>query len=142
VSLAFDPERSVSELYCADCRGQYRLVHGQLTWYGEPHAVYFAGCHEHEGIRDVRIDVILGWARDFDTDKATFGCRVGPMPGQDGPVASLVQAAADYGDDPEWGRRLDRDEALSDHRISQFWDAVDYVLIHDPTIRAHVYDID
>lgn len=124
------------------CHGPYRLVQGQLTWAGEPHAVYFAGCHEHDGVRDVLIDVILGWASDYDVDRVTFGCRVGPVPGEDGPVATLTTAAAEYGSDPEWGRKLTQSDAMSDSRLPGFWAAVDYILIHDPTVRPHVYDVD
>jgi hypothetical protein len=142
VSLAFDPERSVEELACVDCARSYRLVRGELTWFDAPHAVFIAGCHHHAGTRDVLIDVILGWARDGDDDRVTIGCRVGPVVGEDGPVATVVDAATSYGDDPEWGRKLTRSQALADHRLAEFWDAVDFVLVHDPTIRPHVYGID
>jgi hypothetical protein len=142
VSLAFDPERSVDELECVRCAASYRVVRGQLTWFGAPHAVFIAGCHNHDGTRDVLIDVILGWARDGDDDRVTIGCRVGPVDGQEGPIATVVDAAVSYGDDPEWGRRLTRSQALADQRLVEFWDAVDFVLVHDPTIRPHVYDID
>lgn len=142
MSLAFDPERAVDEQECADCQGPYRLVRGYLTWFGSQHAAFYAACHDHSGERDVLIDVILGWATAADQDRVTFGCRVGPLAGQDGPAATLVDAAAAYGEDPEWGRKLSRSAALDDHRLQAFWDVVDFVLIHDPTIRPHVYDID
>src|ERR1700759_911031 len=125
VSLAFDPERSVDEVACEDCGRSCRLVRGQLTWFGAPHAVFIAGCHNHDGTPDVLIDVILGWARDGDDDRITIGCPVGPVPGQDGPIATVVEAAASYGDDPEWGRKLTRSQALADQRLVEFWDAVD-----------------
>jgi hypothetical protein len=140
VSLAFALERTVDEHECADCPATYRLVHGQLTWFGAPHAVFYAGCHNHDGTPDVLIDVILGWAKE--QDPVTFGCRVGPVEGEEGPVATLVAAARSYGDDPEWGRKLTREEALADPRLQDFWDAVDYILIQDPTVRPHAYGID
>lgn len=142
VDLAFDTERSVFEQQCGACHGPYRLVQGQLTWDGDPWAVYYAGCHQHDGVRDVLIDLILGWSGEYPGDRVTFGCRVGPAPGEDGPVATLGKAADTYGDDPDWGRKLGQDEALADPRLPQFWEAVDFVLINDPTVRPHVYDVD
>jgi hypothetical protein len=138
VSLAFDPERSVDQYDCDDCGAPYRLVRGSLTSSGEPHAMFFAACHNHDGVRDVLIDVIL----DPPGDPVTFGCRVGPAPDEDDPVATLVEAAESYEDDPEWGTKLTREQALADPRLPEFWDVVDYVLIQDPTIRPHVYGID
>ncbi|HEX3590749.1 MAG TPA: hypothetical protein VHV74_14050 [Pseudonocardiaceae bacterium] len=135
--LAFDPERTVGEHECAAC-GSCRIVQGQVRSSGRPHAVYLAACHEDAGVREVLLDVILGWATD-DQDRVTFGCRVGP--GADGPAATLADAAAGYDDDPEWGRRLDQEEALDDPRLPDFWAVVDYVLVHDPTVRPHVYGI-
>jgi hypothetical protein len=120
--LAFDPERTVGEHECAAC-GSCRIVQGQVRSSGRPHAVYLAACHEDAGVREVLLDVILGWATD-DQDRVTFGCRVGP--GADGPA---------------WGRRLDQEEALDDPRLPDFWAVVDYVLVHDPTVRPHVYGI-
>jgi hypothetical protein len=141
VSLAFDPERAVDEQDCAACPGPSHLVRGYLTWFGTPHAAFFASCHDHQGERDVLIDVILGWSTETD-DRVTFGCRVGPVAGHDGPAATLVDGAASYAADPEWGRKLSRADALDDHRLQSFWDAVDFVLVHDPTIRPHIYDVD
>jgi hypothetical protein len=140
VSLAFDPERAVDEQGCAACPGPCRLVRGYLTWFGEPTAAFFAACHDHDGERDVLIDVILGWASEADRDRVTFGCRVGPIEGHNGPVATLVDAAARYAPAPDWGRKLSRSAALNDHRLQTFWDAVDFILVHDPTVRPHVYD--
>lgn len=139
VSLAFNPERSVKQHTCPDCVSPFRLVRGELTLAGEPHAVFFAGCHHHRGERDVLIDVILGWTRSGG-DHVTFGCRVGPD--EEGPLATLVDAARQYGDDPEWGRKLTTDAALADPRLNDFWAVVDYILVHDPTVRPHVYGID
>lgn len=139
MSLAFDPDRAVDEQDCAQCRA--RLVRGYLTWYGAEHAAFYASCHEHDGERDVLIDVILGWAAD-DEERVTFGCRVGPLPDHGGPAATLLDGAASYGEDPEWGRKLTRAEAQDDYRLQSFWDVVDYILVHDPTIRPHIYDVD
>jgi hypothetical protein len=141
VSLAFDAERSVDQQDCADCAGPCRLVHGYLNRFGTEHAAFFAACHHHDGVSEVLIDVILGWATEGDQDRVTFGCRVGTVADHDGPVATLVDAAAAYADDPEWGRKLSRAEAQTDPRLQDFWAAVDFVLVHDPTVRPHVYAI-
>lgn len=141
-TLAFDAQRTVHEQVCTDCHGPYRLVQGQLTRHDTPYAVYYAGCHEHESVREVLIDVILGWAGPNAADRVTFGCRVGPVPGEEGPVATLTTAAAAFDDDPAWGRKLTEADASADFRLPEFWDAVDFVLIHDPMVRPHVYDVD
>jgi hypothetical protein len=116
-------------------------VRGYLTWFDAPHAAFFAACHAHDDDREVLIDVILGWATDTE-DTVTFGCRVGPVDGHEGPAATLVDAAASYSADPEWGRKLSRSAALDVHRLQSFWDVVDFVLVHDPTIRPHIYGVD
>jgi hypothetical protein len=141
VSLTFDAERSVDKHECRDCGAEYQLVSGYLHRDGTAHAVFFAACHNHDGTREVWIDVILEPADGAD-DRATFGCRVGPVEDQEGPAASLVTAAEPYGNDPEWGTKLSREQALEDARLPQFWDAVDFILINDPTIRPHAYGVD
>lgn len=146
VSLTFDAERSVDKHECRDCGAEYPLVSGYLHSDGTAHAVFFAACHIHDGVREVWIDVILEAAADGDggseSKRATFGCRVGPVEGQEGPAASLVPAAEPYGNDPEWGTKLSREQALADARLPQFWDAVDFILVNDPTVRPHAYGTD
>jgi hypothetical protein len=50
-----------------------------------------------------------------------------------------VPAAAAYSQSPFWGIKLSRDEALAHPRIDEFWEIVDYVLLTDPVVHAHVY---
>ena len=103
-------------------------------------AVYFAALHDHGGDREAWIDVILGTFGSGDsTDHVTFGCRVGPVPGQDEPAAWLVLGAIPYGDSPIWGEKLARDEALRHPWLSQFWEVVDFVLVQDPDVNRHIY---
>jgi hypothetical protein len=142
VSLTFDAERSVDKHECRNCGAEYSLVSGYLHRNGTAHAVFFAACHTHDAMREVWIDVIIEAADGSADGRATFGCRVGPVEGQQGPAASLVTAAEPYGNDPEWGTKLSREEALADPRLPEFWNAVDFILVNDPTIRPHVYGID
>jgi hypothetical protein len=52
---------------------------------------------------------------------------------------TAVPAAAAYSQSPFWGIKLSRDEALAHPRIDEFWEIVDYVLLTDPVVHAHVY---
>jgi hypothetical protein len=93
-SLAFDPERSVELKSCALCGRGYTLVKNFILDGDDAHAVLFAVLHNH-GEKEAWIDVILGtFGTENFGDHITFGCRVGPVSGQDEPAATLVQAAA------------------------------------------------
>ena len=138
-TLSFDPERTVELKSCTACGRGYTLVKSLILDDNDAHAVLFAALHDH-GEREAWIDVILGTfgSEDF-SDHITFGCRVGPVQGQDEPAATAVAAAAPYGDTPLFGRKLTRDEALAHPSLSNFWRVVDLALINDPDIHFHVY---
>jgi hypothetical protein len=138
-ALSFDPERSVELKSCDACGRGYTLVKSFLFDDDEPHAVLFAALHDH-GEAEAWIDVILGTfgTEDF-TDHVTFGCRVGPVDGQEEPAATLVNAARPYGDSPLFGRKLARDEAIAHTLLPGFWRVVDFVLVSDPDVHFHVY---
>lgn len=131
-------ERQVKHAVC-DCRGGARTtVTGFVHRAGEPDAVYYAACYPHQG--ESWIDVILGsWGDSDPRDHATFGCRVGAVPGQSEPACSLVQAATVYSDAPLFGTKLDRERALAHPWLPRFWAIVDLVLTSDPTVQSHVY---
>jgi hypothetical protein len=38
-----------------------------------------------------------------------------------------------------FGRKLDRDEALSHPRPSEFWTVVDWLIVNDPLLHEHVF---
>lgn len=139
VTLTFDPERGSNELTCADCGAHYTLVKGFVYEDHAAHAIYFAACHNHDEVHEAWIDVILGSFGEGDpTDHVTFGCRVGPIPGQLEPQASLVPAGRPY-NDPILGQKLTREEALAHPRLDDYWAVVDFVLTEDPIVHEHVY---
>ena len=107
---------------------------------GDAYAVAFAALHTHGGMREAWIDTILGtWGEDSASDHVTFGCRVGPVEGQDDPAATAVDAALPYSDKPIWGTKLSRAAALDHPRLAEFWEVVDFLLVADPVIHHHVY---
>lgn len=72
-------------------------------------------------------------------DRVSFGCRVGPVDGQDEPAASLVEAGLAHPDSDFFGDRLTRARALEHARLAEFWELVDHVLRHDHVVAQHVY---
>jgi hypothetical protein len=138
VVLAYDSPQPAEERRCDQCGRSYLLVRAFITRDGGAYAIVFAACHVHEG--EAWIDVILGtFSSDDAPDHVTFGARVGPVAGQADPAATAVPAAAGYSQSPFWGIKLSRDEALAHPRIDEFWEIVDYVLLTDPVVHAHVY---
>jgi hypothetical protein len=138
--MRLDPDGEVSQSHCEGCGRNYTLAKGFVYRDDFPYAIYFAACHDHEGQREAWIDVILGAFGEEDwTDHVTFGARVGPIPGQASPAASLVQAARPYGDSPMFGQKLSREEALSHPRLPDTWEVVDFVLLSDEVVHQHVY---
>lgn len=69
----------------------------------------------------------------------TFGCRVGPVSNSPTPAATLVRGGNVAPDEPLYGRKLDRDEALSHPQLSEFWALVDLVLERDRLVTEHIY---
>jgi hypothetical protein len=142
MSLRYDDAepRYVEHKQCDHCRTTYLEVRGFLLKEDHAYGLVFVACHDHEATHEAWIDVILGTFGDNDnSDHVTFGCRVGPVAGQSEPAATAVDAAAPYDDNPIWGTKLTRDEALNHPRIGDFWDVVDFLLLSDPDVHAHVY---
>lgn len=124
---------------CPDCGRDFTLVKSSILKNGYGYGVVFAALHDHD-VREAWIDVVLGTFGEADySDHVTFGCRVGPVDGQDEPAASLVGGAGPYGESPMFGRKLTRDEALVHSWLPAFWEVVDFVLFEDPKVRAHMY---
>ena len=139
--LAFDSPQPAEERRCDHCGRSYLLVRAFITRDGDAYAIVFAACHVHDGEREAWIDVILGtFSSDDASDHVTFGARAGPVAGQPDPAATAVPAAAAYSQSPFWGIKLSRDEALAHPRIDEFWEIVDYVLLTEPVVHAHVYE--
>lgn len=140
MTFAFDEPPTVEARNCDLCGRQHRLIKAFVLKDRTAHSVVFAALHRHEDVSEAWMDVILGtFSNDASDDHVTFGCRVGPVAGQDEPAASLVQAAVPYSDAPIWGRKLTRTEALSHSRLQDFWDVVDFVLTDQPVVHDHVY---
>ena len=138
--LTIEPERNIREETCDRCGRQYR----QLTLFihrdGDAFAICYASLHRHEDVPEAWLDVILSlWDEENASDHVTFGCRVGPVQGQDEPAASLVTGAIPFSDSDLFGKKLTRDEALVHPWLPRFWEVVDFVLVTDADVHTHVY---
>jgi hypothetical protein len=139
-ALTFDGELVRQDKACSDCGRTYRLIRAFILRDGDAYAAAFIALHEHGHINEAWIDVILGtWGDDTINDHVTFGSRVGPVEGQSEPAASLVDGAIPYENRPIWGLKLTREQALGHSRLPEYWDVVDYLLLKDAEIHAHVY---
>ncbi len=138
--LTFDGEPARQDKECAQCGRSYRLIKTFIRLGGDTHAVAYTALHCHSAVPEAWIDVILGtFGENTTDDHITFGCRVGPIEGQTEPAASLVAGAIPYGDQAIWGQKLTREKALRHPRLKDYWEVVDYLLVNDPEIHAHVY---
>jgi hypothetical protein len=136
-NFAFD-ERHVAQETCEHCGAPSTRIKGFVLRNGDAYAIYLASCYHHDG-HEVWIDVVFSptWLDDAD-DRYTFGCRVGPVEGQDEPAATMVDAAAVYDDTPTFGRKLRREEGLAHPQCDEFWALIDHLLVSDPQIAAHM----
>jgi hypothetical protein len=138
--LAFDGDRVVEAKECGQCERPYLLARSFVLSEGSAYAVVFAACHRHGDGNEVWIDAILGSFGGGDSsDHVTFGCRVGSVQGQRAPAATAVDAAQPYSDQPIWGTKLTRAQALEHPRVTEFCELVDFILIADPDVNEHVY---
>jgi hypothetical protein len=136
--LAFDGGRDVVSTVCDDCGAPQTRITGFVLRDGGAYAVYFASCYHHDG-HEVWIDAIFSptWLDDVD-DHYTFGCRVGPIEGQDEPAASMVDAASIRSDSALFGHKLSREEGLAHSQVDEFWELVDFLLVNDPDVAVHM----
>jgi hypothetical protein len=136
VGLAIEADRKVNEFDCPDCGVPIQRVTGFVLRDDKAYAVYYASCYHHGG-HEAWFDVIFSptWAEGVD-DHETFGCRVGPIEGQAEPGASLTTGGGAFRDSQIFGRKLSRDEALTNPRLAEFWEVVDYILS-----TTHWYEI-
>ena len=138
MTLTFDGDSEVREDACESCGKQYLLVTSFIARDGAAYAAAKTALHHHDG-QEAWIDLVLGSWHEGADDHLTFGCRVGPVVGSPDPAATAVDAAQPYGESPFWGQKLSRAEALGHPRLDEFWQAVDFVLVSEPTINHHVY---
>lgn len=136
-TFSFDGEPKLRPSTCDHCAEEHEGVTGYVLRDGDAFAVYFAEWYPHEN--EAWLDVILGsFAEDF-LDHVTFGCRIGEIPGSDGPQCSLVPAAEVRADLPIFGTKLTREQALEHPRQPEFWALVDWLLVNDALLHDHVY---
>jgi hypothetical protein len=137
--LEIEPGARVVAGVCDHCGEPMSRVTGFVHRNGDAYAVYYASCYHHDG-HEVWMDAVFSpsWAEDAD-DHFTFGCRVGKVAGQDEPAASLVAAAAAFGESRVFGHKLSRDEALAHPMLAEFLALVDHVLTHDEVVSTHIY---
>lgn len=135
VAFTFDQQPDVVAQECRSCGRPYEWVTGSILRDGDAFAVYYAQCHGHDE-DEVWLDVVIGsWEEPAYTDHATFSCRVTQA------GAGLVDApAASEGQAPFSGSKLTRSAALADPRLPDLWDVVDFLVVADPTVRAHIGD--
>ncbi|OKI65587.1 hypothetical protein A6A27_24770 [Micromonospora sp. CB01531] len=133
--------RGGAEKTCECCGQPSRRTWCMVTRDGLPYGVFFAACYNHDGVAESWIDVVFGtWGQDTDyDDHLTFGCRFGPGAGSDLPGATAVDAASVAPDDPLYGHKLTRAEALAHPKLSEFWDVIDFVVATDPLLHQHHY---
>jgi hypothetical protein len=122
---------------CPSCSREFARVKGVLTWFDESFAAFLAEMHWHGGQNEIWFEAIFGELdEDTSPDRVTFGCRLGSVEGQEELACSLLRPK----DGDEFGgRRLDRDEALAHPWLERFWEVVDFLVLHEPTIHAHAY---
>jgi len=139
VGMQISPDPRVVELPCEDCGQIMTRVTAWIERDNAPTVAYYASCYHHDG-HEVWIDVIFSdaWHEDVD-DHFTFGCRVGRVDGQPAPAASLVGAAAAWGESHTFGHKISREEGLVHPKLGEFWDLVDHILVNDPVVRMHMY---
>jgi len=137
--LEIEPGGKVVEATCDHCGKPMTRVTGFVHQDGDAHAIYFASCYQHDR-NEVWIDGVFSptWADEAE-DRFTFGCRVGVFEGQSEPGASLVAAAAAFGDSATFGHKITRDEALVHPALGDFWALVDHVLTNDRVVSTFVY---
>jgi hypothetical protein len=137
VEFSFDGEPTVEHRRCADCGEEHETDQGFVMRDGVAYSVYWAAWYPHE--KEAWVDVILGsWQAPNYPDHVTFGCRIGHDDGQDAPGCSLVRGADVRMDDPIFGHKLDRDEALAHAWLPAFWELVDWLMVNDPTLHEHL----
>ncbi|MGE3795717.1 MAG: hypothetical protein AB7I38_17585 [Dehalococcoidia bacterium] len=125
---------------CEHCRGKMVRLQGEVHEGDGVAAVYYAALYKHDGVRDVFLDVIAGdWTSSDYSDHYTFTTRTGPVE-PDGHIAStMVDGGASYPDDPLFGRKLSRDEALARPDVARLWDLNDAILSSVEEIDRHLY---
>ncbi|GAA3954268.1 hypothetical protein GCM10023085_40950 [Actinomadura viridis] len=144
--LWIDPGYTIQDSTCDCCGGQRRqsrgFVHKEEVG---KYAIFFATCYHHQNVHEAWIDVIFDeeWGGEHLSGpcerRVTFGCRVGPVQNSPLPACTLVNAAAAAPDQPFFGHKLSREEALSHPLLKENWEVVDHLLEAEPMLHNHIY---
>lgn len=122
---------------CPDCGGQRVTCSGDVIGDGSMLGVFWAFLYDHPGNPEVFIDVTLGtWEPEgYSADHVTFGSRTGAVEEHPHFASSLVTGAELAGDDPMFGMKLTREEALAHPRLEEFWRVNDEILELPEVVR-------
>lgn len=139
MAFGFDAEPRAEHRRCPDCGEEHDSDVGFVLRDGVKYAVYWAAWYPHQD--EAWLDVVLGsWQEPDFADHVTFGCRIGRVEGQSDPACSLVLGGEIRGDDPVFGHKLDRDEALTHPWLPAFWELVDWLIPNDRLLHDHVFE--
>ncbi len=125
---------------CGDCGGERVTYTGEVGDRESTLAVFWAHLYDHPGNREVFIDATFGtWGVDgYSEDHVTFGSRTGPVEEHPHIASSLVRGGEFASDDPNFGKKLTREQALVHPRIDEFWLVNDMVLTEIPEVGEFV----
>ena len=142
VTLSMNPAgREVGHHRCDCCQAPVERVRNHVHRDGTAIAMYSADCfHHYPGATpEVVVDVVLGtWDPVDHTDHVTFACKFREVDQSSlHPAGQLVPPVCGSG--ALNGRVLEPEEARVHPRLSEFWEVVEFVVLHDPTVNAHLY---
>lgn len=137
-ALSLGIERRIESRECDECARRYTLVQGYIYRGEGAYAIYYTQLHDHEG-SEAWIDVIFGSLDLAEAeDRVTFGCHLRRSPENGETSAGLVPAADVFSNSALFGRKLDREQALAHPWIEDFWAVVDFLVLEEPDIQAHM----
>ena len=125
---------------CADCGGERVIYAGEVHDDDATLALFWAFLYDHADNPEIFIDATFGdWGDgDVGDDRVSFGSRTGRIDGYRDVSSSLVVGAAMAPDDPSYGTKLDREQALVHPWIQDFWEVNDMILTGIPEIEQRL----
>ena len=122
---------------CPDCSGQRVVYTGEVVRDDALMGVFSASLYDHPGNPEVFIDLTLGtWEPDgYCADHVTFGSRTGAVEEHPHIASTLVTGAEVFADDPMFGVKLTREQALKHPRLDEFWRLNDEILELPEVVR-------
>lgn len=122
---------------CPDCGGTRVIYTGEAVSGDTTLAVFWAFLYDHPGNPEVYIDATFGtWGIEGQTqDHVTFGARTGAVEEHPHVASSLVTGGEFADDDPRFGAKLTREQALDHPLHDDFWAVNDAILQIDEIQR-------